>query len=150
MDEQEQRRIRIEATQAPYAASLELASQGRRLAGAVLEVVLFCLTLGIGWIVWYLLSARNGQSPAKRLLGMRVMRGGEVANLGWMLIRDLAVRIIAFGAVNAVLIAILGEEAGGAIFGLMFIVAALWCIWDARRRCLWDIAAGTEVVRLPR
>ena len=120
------------------------------MAGALLEVVLFVLTLGIGWIVWYLLVARNGQSPAKRLLGMRVMRDGEVANLGWMLIRDLAIRIIAFGALNGVLIAILGEAAGGAIYGLLVVIAALWCIWDARRRCLWDIAAGTEVVRLPR
>ena len=150
MDDQTQRQIRIETTPAPGAAPRELASQSRRLAGALLEVVLFVLTLGIGWIVWYLFVARNGQSPAKRLLGMRVMRDGEVANLGWMLIRDLAIRIIAFGALNGVLIAILGEAAGGAIYGLLVVIAALWCIWDARRRCLWDIAAGTEVVRFPR
>ncbi len=150
MDEQTQRQTGIESTPKPSAASRELASQSRRLAGAVLEVALFCLTLGIGWVVWYLIVARNGQSPAKRLLGMRVIREGEVANLGWMLIRDLVVRIIAFGAVNGVLIAILGETAGGAIYGLMVVVAALWCVWDARHRCLWDIAAGTQVIREPR
>ncbi len=150
MDEQTQRQIGPKSTPEPDAASRELASQSRRLAGAVLEVVLFCLTLGIGWVVWYLIAARNGQSPAKRLLGMRVVRDGEVANLGWMLIRDLAIRIITFGAVNGVLIAVLGETAGGAIYGLMVVVAALWCVWDVRRRCLWDIAAGTEVVRVSR
>ena len=73
-----------------------LASQGRRLAGAVLDVLIFVLTLGIGWVIWYLVAARGGQSPAKRLLGTRVIReDGAVASLSWMLIRDLAVRVIA-------------------------------------------------------
>ena len=68
-----------------------LASQGRRLAGAVLDGLIFVLTLGIGWVIWYLVAARGGQSPAKRLLGTRVIReDGAVASLSWMLIRDLA------------------------------------------------------------
>ena len=41
-----------------------LASQGRRLAGAVLDGLIFVLTLGIGWVIWYLVAARGGQSPA--------------------------------------------------------------------------------------
>ncbi len=69
----------------------ELASQGRRLAGAVLDGFLFVLTLGIGWVIWYLIVARGGQSPAKQLLRTRVIRDdGQSADLGWMLIRDLA------------------------------------------------------------
>ena len=124
-----------------------LASQSRRLAGAVLDIALFVLTLGIGWVIWYLLAARNGQSPAKRLLGTRVIReDGSVATLGWMLIRDLAVRVIVFGAVNRALVAILGEEAGGAIYGLAFVVAALWCVWDATHQCLWDKIVRTRIV----
>ena len=124
-----------------------LASQGRRLAGAVLDGLIFVLTLGIGWVIWYLVAARGGQSPAKRLLGTRVIReDGAVASLSWMLIRDLAVRVIAFGAVNRVLVAVLGEEAGGAIYGLAFVVAALWCVWDANRQCLWDKIVRTRVV----
>lgn len=43
-----------------------LASQGRRLAGAVPGIIRFVLALGIGWVVWYLVTARRGQSPAKR------------------------------------------------------------------------------------
>ena len=125
----------------------QLASQGRRLAGAVLDGAIFVLTLGIGWVVWYLIAARRGQSPAKRLLGMRVIReDGAVATLGWMLIRDLAVRVIAFGAVNGVLVAVLGTEAGGAIYALAFVVAALWCVWDANWQCLWDKVVRTRVV----
>ena len=129
------------------AADAPLASQGRRLAGAVLDIALFVLTLGLGWVVWYLVAARNGQSPAKRLLGTRVIREDDsVATLGWMLIRDLAVRVIAFGAVDRLLVAALGEGTGGALTSLLFIVAALWCVWDARHQCLWDKVVRTRVV----
>ena len=127
------------------------ASPGRRLAGAVLEIALFCLTLAIGWIVWYLIVARRGQSPAKRLLGMRVVReDGAAADLGWMLVRDLVVRVVALGAVDAGLVGILGETAGGALSGLVVVAAALWCVWDARHRCLWDRVVGTRVIRVAR
>lgn len=75
---------------------VELVSQGRRLAGAVLDGFLFLLTLGIGWVFWYMFAARGGQSPAKQLVRTRVVRAdGQSADLGWMLIRDLAVRIVA-------------------------------------------------------
>ena len=128
-------------------AGPQLASQGRRLAGFVLDAGLFVFTLGIGWVIWYLIAARHGQSPAKRLLGMRVIReDGAVATLGWMLIRDLAVRVIAFGAVDRLLVAALGEGTGGALTSLLFVVAALWCVWDANRQCLWDKIVRTRVV----
>jgi uncharacterized RDD family membrane protein YckC len=124
-----------------------LATQGRRLAGFILDSFLIVITLLIGWVIWYLFAARRGQSPGKRLLGMRVIReDGATADLGWMLIRDLAVRGIAFGAVYGVLVAVLGEGVGGAINSLIFVVAALWCIWDANRQCLWDKIVRTRVV----
>ncbi|MDE2801676.1 MAG: RDD family protein, partial [Chloroflexota bacterium] len=87
------------------------------------------------------------QSPAKRLLGMRVIRDdGAAADLGWMLIRDLAVRGVAFGAVYGVLVAVVGEGVGGAINSLVFTLAALWCVYDANRQCLWDKIVRTRVV----
>ena len=128
-----------------------LASQGRRLAGFILDSFLIVITLLIGWVIWYLFAARRGQSPAKRLLGMRVIReDGATADLGWMLIRDLAVRGIAFGALYGLLVAVLGERVGGAINSFVFVVAALWCIWDANRQCLWDKIARTRVVNARR
>ena len=124
-----------------------LASQGRRLAGFVLDAFLIPMTLLIGWIVWYLLAARRGQSPAKQLLGMHVIReNGATADLGWMLIRDLVIRLVAFGALYGVVLAILGDGVGGAINSLIFVLAALWCIWDVNRQCLWDKIAQTRVI----
>ena len=114
--------------------TLSLPAKVADFAGAVLDGFLFVLTLGIGWVIWYLIVARGGQSPAKQLLRTRVIRDdGQSADLGWMLIRDLVVRAIAFGAINGVLVAVLGEQVGGAIFGLTFVVAALWCVWDSDR-----------------
>ena len=43
----------------------ELASQGRRLAGAVLDGFLFVLTLGIGWVIWYLIVAARRTEPSE-------------------------------------------------------------------------------------
>ena len=43
----------------------ELASQGRRLAGAVLDGFLFVLTLGIGWVIWYLIRGARRTEPSE-------------------------------------------------------------------------------------
>ena len=47
------------------ADELETASPGRRLGGYLLEYVLAIVTLGIGWIVWFIVVAPRGQTPAK-------------------------------------------------------------------------------------
>lgn len=124
-----------------------LASPARRLAGAVLDGALISLTLAIGWMIWYLIVARGGRSPAKQLLGMRVIREDRAAaGLGRMLIRDLVVQVIAYFLVVAVVVAVLGDYAGVAFSYLVFAVAALWCVWDANRQCLWDKIVRTRVV----
>lgn len=56
------------------APELELARQERRLAAFVLNIVLFTVTLGVGWLIWLLVVGRRGQSPAKQILGMHVIR----------------------------------------------------------------------------
>ena len=132
-----------EATTEP---ELELASQGRRLAGFILDIPLFAITFGIGWLIWYLIRAQQGQSPAKQLLGIRVVReDGTAAGLGWMLLRDLVIRGIGFSVLNLLITLIDWDLAF--VTSILFALAALWCVWDANRQCLWDKAVGTYVVR---
>lgn len=126
-----------------------LATQGRRFAGFILDVLLAIFTLAIGWLVWFLIIAGRGQTPAKQILRMRVVReDGQLASYGWMLLREIGVKIIAFAVLNFALVALIGG-AGGWVYLAVFAVCALWCVWDANRQCLWDKAVRTLVVHDP-
>ena len=126
-----------------------LATQGRRFAGFILDVLLAIFTLAIGWLVWFLIIAGRGQTPAKQILKMRVVReDGQPASYGWMLLREIGVKIIAFAVLNLVLAALIGD-AGAWVYLAIFAVCALWCVWDANRQCLWDKAVRTLVVHDP-
>ena len=123
----------------------QLAGPGRRFAGFILEPILMVLTLLVGWIIWYLLSARKGKSPAKEVLGMRVVNSqGRGVSLSGMLLRDVVVYAIGFG----LLYAILGNiPTVGSLLALVAqVVAAAWCLWDKDRQCLWDKIGRTRVV----
>ena len=126
-----------------------LATQGRRFAGFILDVLLAIFTLAIGWLVWFLIIAGRGQTPAKQILKMRVVReDGQPASYGWMLLREIGVKIIAFAVLNFALVALIGG-AGGWVYLAIFVACALWCVWDANRQCLWDKALRTLVVHDP-
>lgn len=132
----------------PSEATIVLASRGQRLSGHVLEMALFGLTLGIGWALWFLSTACGGQTPAKRLLGMRVVdAAGRPASLRRMVVRDVLLKVVAFVLLDVLLLSM--EVEGGidlALAGVAaWLVAALWCAWDGNRQCLWDKAAGTRV-----
>ena len=125
----------------------QLASQGRRFAGFVLDWILIAFTLGIGWTIWYLVVARHGRSPAKQLLGVRVIRDdGSLAGLGRMLLRDLVLQNMSFVVIAVVLREVTGDSVAYVISNFAFVVAALWCVWDANRQCLWDKIVRTRVV----
>lgn len=127
-------------------ADLALAGQGRRLGAFVLDIVLFAITLGIGWLIWLLVVGQRGQSPAKQLLGMHVaLADGSRAGLGVMLLREIVAKWAVF-AVLDLLLSLANPGVAGTITSLALAVAALWCAWDANRQCLWDKALGTYVV----
>ena len=129
------------------APDMALAGQGRRLGAFVLDIVLFGVTLGIGWLIWLLVVGQRGQNPAKQLLGMHVVRAdGNRAGLGWMLLREIVVKWALFIALDQVL-SLADAGVAGLITLVAFAAAALWCAWDANRQCLWDKALGTYVVR---
>jgi RDD family len=69
-----------------------LASPGRRLGSHFLAYLLFVVTLGIGYVVWALIVWRNGTTPPKQLLKMRVIKIAQDETAGWwrMLLRFLS------------------------------------------------------------
>src|SRR4051794_32314530 len=67
-----------------------LASAWIRIEEAVVEVLLFVCTLGIGWLVWWIVAWGRGDSPAKQVLALRVVRASDrqLPGFGKMALRE--------------------------------------------------------------
>ncbi len=89
------------------------------------------LGIGVGFIVgiiynWYFWTQRNGQTPAKSLLGIRVVstNGGKVTDL------QAIVRYIGYYINTALLL-----------------IGWIWAIFDDKQQGFHDKLAGTIVVK---
>ena len=134
---------RIEAFYPPE--QLQTASQGRRLGGWALDWLIVTVTLGVGWLIWFLIVAQRGQTPGKQMLGMYIMREDGSRAGGWYtMLREIVVKILLFGTVISVI-----SGATNGVGGLLWIPAALWCTWDRERQCLWDKVTSTYVAHSP-
>ncbi len=98
--------------------------------GMVWAMVVTFMSPFIAYWVWWFMLAPEGQTPIKRLLGMRVVTAsGAPAGVGPMLLRS-----------------IIGQHVIGYIVPLYGLVNALWLLWDRDRQCLHDKVASTYVV----
>jgi uncharacterized RDD family membrane protein YckC len=109
---------------------VQLASIGRRIGAFFLSIVLFIITLGIGYIIWGLIVWGRGQTPALQVLGMRCWRPGDtkVANWPWMALREIVGRFI--------------ENILGII---TLLISFILMVTSKQRKCLHDLIAGTVV-----
>ena len=114
--------------------SVHLASPGKRFGGYLLEGVLMVFTLLIGWIVWSVIVFSRGQTPAKQVLGMRVLklRTGRRASWGTMFLREVIAKWII-----------------GLLSFLTLGIINFWLVWDRNNQELWDKVVGTVVVNDP-
>lgn len=117
-------------------AGRRICSPWERLGAYLLDSVLVVVTLGIGWVIWACITAQQGQTPGKKLLGQRVYRleHGRPASLGWM----IGMRGIV----------------GGTLFSLSFwiligFVLLFMPFWDRRNQTVVDKVSGTVVVTDP-
>ncbi|MXZ86276.1 MAG: RDD family protein [Acidimicrobiia bacterium] len=119
-----------------------LASKGRRFGAYLLEIPLTIVTLGIGYIIWMLIVWARGQTPAKQLLKMRVVRLEErrTANWGWMALRNF---------VLGVLIGIPLELIFPGLSILWLLANAIALLVSRRNQALWDMMLKTVVVHDP-
>ena len=69
------------------------ASFQHRLGAYALDAVLAFFTAGIGWLIWSLIVWGDGQTPAKKILKIRVRNAetGTVATWGHMAVREFLV-----------------------------------------------------------
>lgn len=105
---------------------------------ALQALVLATLLLWLGYVVWWLIALRHGQTPGKQLMGIRVVRAdGSPSGWGWTFLREFGVKGVVIGAL------------GNAVFGLgtiIWIVNLLLAFSDKDRQALHDKVMKTVVV----
>ena len=108
----------------------------RRLGQYLVDLVLFGATLGIGWMVWSVVSWRSGQTPAMRLMKLRVLHTdtGRPARWWRMFVREALIKGVVMTVVSA----------GSMWLGTLLLDTML--LWDRGRRQVWDEIASTIVV----
>ena len=110
---------------------MNYASPLRRLMAHLLDIILFFLTLIIGYIIWWLIVLGRGQTPGKQLLGIRaVRRDGNRVGWGLMFVREI-VKLVAHG------IGFIGFLADAVVI----------LVDEAEHRSLSDRVADTVIVR---
>jgi uncharacterized RDD family membrane protein YckC len=111
-----------------------LASTGRRIGAYFLAIPLAIITLGIGYVIWGLISWRKGQTPALQVLGMRCWRPEtqQVPGFWWMALRE-----------------VVGRLADGIVGPITEIVSFVLMMSSQDRKSLHDMIAGTVVVHDP-
>ncbi len=114
-----------------YAASL-----WRRFFADLLDGVLAFLTLGIGWLIWFYFMAQQSTTPAKKILGLRVLHtDGSPAKAGTMWVRQILIEGLLWGLLSP--------------FFLLGIVPYVWAFWDKEKQTLHDKMVNTIVVYAP-
>jgi uncharacterized RDD family membrane protein YckC len=112
----------------------KLASVGRRIGAYFLAIPLAIVTLGIGYVIWGLITWGSGQTPALQVLGMRVWRPetNQVAGWWWMALRETVGRL------------------ADSILGLVTAITSFVLFVAGREhKALHDYIAGTVVLHDP-
>ena len=118
-----------------FPPGVAVANPWLRLGSYILEGLLVVVTLGIGWLIWAATIAGTGQTPAKKLLGLRVIGADTLRPVG--LAKMLFVRGILAGIVAEIAF----------IFTLGILV--FMPLWDRRHQNIWDKVSNTYVVTDP-
>jgi uncharacterized RDD family membrane protein YckC len=111
-----------------------LASSGRRIGAFFLAIPLAIITLGIGYVIWGLISWGNGQTPALQVLGMRCFRpeDNRVPGFWWMALRN-----------------IVGRIADNILYIITELISLIFMLSRPDRKTLHDMVAGTVVLYDP-
>lgn len=118
--------------------SFRYASFQHRLGAYALDATLAVLTLGIGWLIWSMIVWGEGQTPAKKILKIRVrhFETGAVATWGHMAVREF---LIPFAVVIA-------SNLTGGLAAIAWIVIEIVFYFTKNSRTLRDLWVKTAVI----
>ena len=119
------------------AVGVRLATPARRLGGYLLDLFFLLVTAIIGWLIWSLIVWKDGLTPAKQVLGMRVIKWETGRRAGWgtMALREFVGKFLVMGVIG--------------IIPFASIVLSFMLLWDSKRQQLWDKIASTLVAYDP-
>lgn len=108
-----------------------VSSVAKRFGGYLLDALLVVVTLGVGYFIWALIAFKNGQTPAKQILGMRVvsLKRGQTVSWGTMFLREFIAKTVV-----------------GFLSVLTLGIINFWLIWDKNNQQLWDKMVDSVVV----
>jgi len=130
----------------------------RRFWSLILDLLLFWLTLGVGWVVWAIVLLPKSQTPAKQILGYVLVdqRSGRRPAPWRAALRQfspVALTIFAFFGPLYVLTYTheanedLAMPVGGTLVIALFLLIDALFVFSRQRRRLFDFFFNTAVVR---
>lgn len=105
---------------------------GVRFGAFALDILLAIVTCGIGWLIWSIVLWQQSTSPAKKMLGLKIvdLQTGAPATMQQMLLREG-----------------LGKIVIGAITGILPLVSGVLILVTPTRQGVWDYLSKTTVVK---
>ena len=147
--------------------------QGEGLSRAETPIWLLALIVAsavvcVCYFAWWLIALKDGQTPGKKIVGIRAVRADTGETLGWgmMFVREFLVKSLLFSVFGSILfIGIAFSVFGGIIFSVaqailpfsfspqLIVISAphtvnlLWPLWDDNNQTLHDKIVRSRVVR---
>lgn len=129
----------------------------RRFWSLILDILLFWLTLGFGWIVWAIVLLSKSQTPAKQILGYVLVdhKSGRRPALWRVGLRQfLPVALTVFAFFGPLYVLTYTHEAnedlaipvGGTLIIALFLLIDALVVFGRQRRRLFDFFFNTTVV----
>lgn len=129
-----------------------------RLGGKAVDLAMYTVTFGIGWLIWSLIVWGQGQTPGKQILKLRVYdkTTGKPIKWGHMAIREFLLPL-AIGLATLPLVIVLTfipvEEVRIGAIGFLYVagfiaqlIDAFWILKGDQRNRLVDLFAKTDVL----
>jgi uncharacterized RDD family membrane protein YckC len=115
----------------------------------LLDAVLLFVTLGIGWVIWSLFTWKNGQSPAKKILKIRVFSAVSHQPISWS---HMAIYELLFGLAVAMICSFINFLTFGLLGSLSYFVFWVtdfcWYWKDGKKRTIRDNVVKVLVVNI--
>lgn len=130
-----------------------------RLGGKAVDLAMYTVTFGIGWLIWSLIVWGQGQTPGKQILKMRVYdkttskpaKWGQMAIREFLLPLSIGIAILPFVVVFTAITP--DQNTQILLIGLVYIVGiavqlvdAFWILKGTERNRLVDKFAKTDVL----